>query len=74
MHNRFYNRIEITSHTTSDAWRLTHADNREGGDWLHSCDYILSPAQAATLQATGAIVGGDETLISTEIDPVEVQP
>lgn len=65
------NRIEITSTEVSDVWRLTTATNREEGDWLHSCDYILSPAQAATLTATGAIVTNDETLISTEIDPVK---
>lgn len=67
------NRIEVTDHDFSDAWRLSHAENQEGGDWLHSCDYVLSPAQAATLQATGAIVTDGETLISTEIDPVEVK-
>ncbi|MFN8493866.1 MAG: hypothetical protein U0350_40080 [Caldilineaceae bacterium] len=72
MSNRIYsNRIEVTSHTNSDVWKLTHATNQEDGDWLRSCDYILSPAQAATLQATGAIVIGHETLISVEIDPVE---
>ncbi|MFN8494001.1 MAG: hypothetical protein U0350_40760 [Caldilineaceae bacterium] len=74
MSNHRINRIEITSTEVSDVWRLTTATNRPPRDWLHSCDYILSPAQAATLQATGAIVSGDETLISTEIDPVEVQP
>ncbi|MFN8486423.1 MAG: hypothetical protein U0350_02455 [Caldilineaceae bacterium] len=74
MSNHRINRIEVTDHEFSDVWKLTHATNQADGDWLHSCDYILSPAQAATLQATGAIVGGDETLISTEIDPIEVQP
>ncbi len=65
------NRVTVTGHTTGATWRIAHAANAEdGNDYMHAQDYALSPAMAATLQATGYI-SGNETLIDVAIDPAE---
>lgn len=65
-------RIQVTGHTTGAKWRITHAANVEGRQDFMNQDYALSPAVAATLQATG-YVAGSVTLIDVAIDPVEVR-
>jgi hypothetical protein len=45
------------------------ATNQEGGDYLHNQDYYITPAQAATLTASGLSVTNGVTLINVDVDP-----